>query len=84
MDALEIAQRWRERDGRERDEQWQRFQDGMAAPHQRDGPHPVISTEPYLRRDNHPALLCALGLLPATRHVERGVMTATLQDARAD
>ncbi|MGW3955529.1 hypothetical protein ACWEKM_32430 [Streptomyces sp. NPDC004752] len=56
--GLEIAQRRRERAGRERDKQWQRVQDGL--PHcQRDGPYTAIAPKPYLRRDDHPALLCA-------------------------
>ncbi|MFF0042775.1 hypothetical protein ACFYRG_42325 [Streptomyces mirabilis] len=80
--GLEIAQRWRERAGRERDKQWQRIQDGLAAPHQRDGLYTAIATEPYLRRDDHPALLCAFGFLPATPHVDPGVMTATLQNVQ--
>ncbi|MEU6201212.1 hypothetical protein [Streptomyces sp. NPDC047061] len=80
--GLEIAQRWRERGGLERHKHWQHVQDGLAAPYQRDGLYTAIATEPYLRRDDHPALLCALGFLPATPLVDPAVMTATLQDVR--
>ncbi|MFG2961227.1 hypothetical protein ACGF5O_46855 [Streptomyces sp. NPDC048291] len=78
--GLEIAQRWRERAGRERDKQWQRIQDGLVAPHQLAGLYTAIATEPYLRRDDHPALLCALGFLPATPLVDPRIMALTLQD----
>ncbi|MBZ3905491.1 hypothetical protein [Streptomyces griseiscabiei] len=82
--GLEIAQRWRERTGRERDKRWQRVQDGLALPHRRDGRYTAVATEPYLKRDDHPSLLCALGVVPDTPLVDPDVMAATLQDVRAD
>ncbi|MFI6374388.1 hypothetical protein [Streptomyces sp. NPDC050546] len=82
--GLEIAQTWRERLGRERDKRWQHIQDNLVAPHQRDGIYSAVATEPYLRRDDHPSLLCALGFLPAGPLVDAGVMEATLLDVLGD
>ena len=80
--GLEIAQRWRERLGQGRDPQWQHIQDHLAPPHEIEGTYSAIATEPYLRRDDHPALLCALGVLPATPLIEPSTMEATLIDVR--
>ncbi|MFB4278611.1 hypothetical protein ACBJ59_25200 [Nonomuraea sp. MTCD27] len=80
--GLEIAQRWRDRLGRERNEDWRRIQDNLARPHQRDGRYSAIATEPYLRRDDHPSMLCALGVVPATPLIDPAVMEATLLDVR--
>jgi hypothetical protein len=80
--GLEIAQRWLERLGRDRDKQWQHIQDHLAMPRQADGTYSAIATEPYLRRDDHPALLCALGVVPASPLIDPAVMEATLIDVR--
>jgi hypothetical protein len=64
--GLEIAQRWRDRRGKERSEQWQCIQDGLARPRTEQARYTAIATEPYLRRTDHPSLLCALGFVPAT------------------
>jgi hypothetical protein len=82
--GLEIAQSWRERLGLDRDEQWQQIQDNLAAPHQRDGIYTAVATEPYLRRDDHPSLLCALGVVPAGPLVDAATMEATLLNVLAD
>lgn len=78
--GLEIAQRWRERQGLGRDEQWAHVQDHLARPHQEDGRYTAIGTEPYLRREDHPSLLAALGVVPPTPLVDPEVMRATLSD----
>ncbi|MGW1760120.1 hypothetical protein [Streptomyces mirabilis] len=78
--GLEIAQRWRERLGLERHKRWQRIQDGLVPPHQDQGRYTAIATEPYLRRDDHPSLLCALGVVPATPLIDAATMEATLLD----
>ncbi|MFI0350174.1 hypothetical protein [Actinomadura sp. 9N407] len=80
--GLEIAQRWRERLGRDRDEHWRRVQDGLVPPHIEDGRYTAIATEPYLRRDDHPSMLCALGVVPATPLIDPATMQATLLDVR--
>jgi hypothetical protein len=78
--GLEIAQRWRERRGMERSDQWQRVQDGLTRPRTEEGRYCAIATEPYLCRTDHPSLLCALGLVPATPLVDPDIMEATLLD----
>ena len=80
--GLEIAQRWRERLGQERSGQWQRVQDGLARPRTEEGRYCAIATEPYLYRTDHPSMLCALGLVPATPLIEPATMEATLLDVR--
>ena len=82
--GLEIAQRWRERQGLTRDDEWSRVQSLLAWPHQADGRYTAIATEPYLRRHDHPSLLAAFGVLPPTPLVDPGVMRATLADVLAD
>jgi hypothetical protein len=76
--GLEIAQRWRERRGQERSQEWTRVQDGLARPQTDDGRYCAIATEPYLCRTDHPSLLCALGLVPATPLIDPATMEATL------
>ncbi|AEM84145.1 hypothetical protein [Streptomyces violaceusniger] len=82
--GLEIAQFWRERLGLERNRQWQDIQDNLAAPHQNKGTYTAIAAEPFLRRDDHPSLLCALGVVPAGPLTDPGVMEATLLDVLDD
>ncbi len=81
--GLEIAQRWRERQGLERDGGWAHIQDHLARPHQKDGVYAAVATEPYLRRVDHPSLLAALGVVPPTPLVDPDVMRATLSDVLA-
>ncbi|WP_416971743.1 hypothetical protein [Streptomyces sp. 4F14] len=82
--GLEIAQRWRERLGLERHKRWQHIQDHLAAPHRDGDRYTAVATEPYLRRDDHPSLLCALGVVPPTPLIDPTVMTATLEDVLGD
>ncbi|MGX1274879.1 hypothetical protein [Streptomyces phaeoluteigriseus] len=82
--GLEIAQQWRERLGRKRHDQWQQVQDGLVSPHRAAGVYSAIATEPYLRRDDHPSMLCALGVVPATPLIDPDVMEATLLDVCED
>ncbi len=82
--GLEIAQHWQERLGLPRRAHWQRVQDGLTRPHQDGGIYQAIATEPYLRRDDHPSLLCALGMVPGTPLIDRDTMAATLLDLHAD
>ncbi|MGW0246222.1 hypothetical protein ACWDYH_06230 [Nocardia goodfellowii] len=80
--GLEIAQRWRERSGRPRNERWDAIQNGLATPHRAGETYQAIATAPYLRRDDHPSLLCALGVVPVTPLIDADVMAATLLDVR--
>lgn len=78
--GLEIAQLWRERSGLAREDQWSTVQSALAKPHIEDGHYTAIATPPYLRRDDHPALLMAFGLVPPTPVIDESVMAATLTD----
>jgi hypothetical protein len=80
--GLEIAQRWRERNGAARSEQWRQVQNGLVRPRTDAGRYCAIATEPYLRRTDHPSLLCALGLVPATPVIDPATMESTLLDVR--
>lgn len=78
--GLEVAQQWRERGGRERSVRWQMVQDGLAAP-LRDGEvYAAVATHEPLRRDDHPSLLMALGVVPPTPLIDPEVMRATLRE----
>ncbi|PPF87300.1 hypothetical protein C5E07_16720 [Pseudoclavibacter sp. RFBJ3] len=79
--GLEIAQRWRELSGFDRDEQWTDAQSRIASPHVVEGRYTAIATEPFLRRDDHPALLAAYGVVPPTPVIDPEIMRATLTDA---
>jgi hypothetical protein len=78
--GLEIAQRWRERLGEPRHQQWADVQARLAAPHTADGCYTAISVEPYLVRQDHPSLLAGLGVVPATPLIDPAIMRATLHD----
>ncbi|MCR2783543.1 MULTISPECIES: hypothetical protein [unclassified Microbacterium] len=78
--GLDIAQTWRERAGVERDARWQAVQDGLASPCAVDGRYTAVATDEPLRRDDHPSLLMALGVLPPTPIIDPELMKATLGD----
>lgn len=82
--GLEIANRWRERSGAARNAQWTRIQDELIAPTARDGRYPAIGTAPYLRRDDHPSMLGAFGMVPGTPLISPDVMHVTLVDVLHD
>lgn len=78
--GLEIAQRWRERAAQDRRPEWSQVQDRLARPRIDDGRYDVIATATYPRRDDHPSLLAALGMLPPTPLIDPKVMRETLDD----
>jgi hypothetical protein len=78
--GLEVAQRWRERAGRPRDPRWQDVQDRLARPATSDGTYTAVAGGGEMRRDDHPSLLAALGMVPPTPLVNPVVMLATLED----
>ncbi len=78
--GLEIAQRWRERRGLDRDDRWTEVQAGLVCPHQTGGRYDAIGVEPFLLRQDHPSMLAALGFVPATPLVDPEVMEATLRE----
>jgi hypothetical protein len=56
----------------------------LVRPHSRDGVYTAIDVPPYTVPDDHPSMLCALGVIPATGLVEPGVMRATLHRVLSD
>jgi hypothetical protein len=78
--GLEIAQRWRERAGLPRHEEWAQVQERLALPRVLDGRYAAVDTDAEMRRDDHPSLLAALGVVPPTPLVDPALMAATLQD----
>ncbi|WP_051683575.1 hypothetical protein [Blastococcus sp. URHD0036] len=82
--GLELAQRWRERSGIGRHSEWDRVQATMARPSVVDGRYAVVAGTSEVRRDDHPSMLAALGVLPPTPLVDPDTMAATLVDVMAD
>jgi hypothetical protein len=78
--GLEVSQLWRERQGVARDKEWTDVQARLATPFVQDDQYTAIATEPYLRRDDHPSLLAAYGVLPPTPVIDPCIMLATLND----
>ena len=82
--GIELAQRWLERRGEERDPRWSDAQARLARPHVRDGIYTAVAAEPFTKRDDHPSLLAAFGLVPPTPVIDPETMRATLRDVLAD
>ena len=81
--GLDIAQQWRERAGAARSAEWADVQERLASPGGVDGRYTAVATDEPLRRDDHPSLLMALGVVPETPIVDPDVMRATLDDVWA-
>ncbi|MDR3118722.1 MAG: hypothetical protein LBU44_04785 [Mediterranea sp.] len=81
--ALSIAQQWRERAGKERNPQWDELIDKLSPLADRDGLYLASEdaidtyTNPRFTSD-HPAVLGALGILPASKLVNPDTMKTTL------
>jgi hypothetical protein len=78
--GLDVAQQWRIRAGEERDAGWQTVQDRLAAPLHDGDRYAAVATREPLRRDDHPSLLMALGVVPPTPLIDPTVMRATLSE----
>ncbi|WP_114855733.1 hypothetical protein [Brachybacterium sp. YJGR34] len=78
--ALERACAFKQRRGLPVPEAWAEIRDLLIAPAPRDGVYPAIAVEPYTIREDHPSMLCALGVLPQTDRIDPAVMAATLED----
>ncbi|MDR0849183.1 MAG: hypothetical protein LBN10_09155 [Propionibacteriaceae bacterium] len=78
--CLDIAQQWRQRQGLPRQDTWQDVQDRLASPNVRDGHYTAIATGEPMRRDDHPSVLMALGVVPPGPLIDPALMEATLND----
>ena len=81
--GLEVAQQWRERLGQERKDHWDRVLKELAPLPVQDGLYLAAASapdsytnEPYLT--DHPSVLGAYGLLPATEGLDPATMARTL------
>ena len=81
--ALERACAFRRTLGRPVPAAWAEVRDLLVAPVPREGVYPAIEVEPYTIREDHPSMLCALGVLPLTDRIDPDVMSATLEDVLA-
>lgn len=82
--ALDVAQHWRERLGLSPNPAWENVSRGMALPHVRNGVYSAIAVPPFTIRTDHPSMLCALGMLPATKIIDETIMRRTLHDVLDD
>jgi hypothetical protein len=81
--GLSTAQRWRERLGMPRRPEWDKVIQGLARPLVRNGIYTAIAEEPFTVYNDHPSMLCALGVLPATPLIDAAIMRSTLADVLA-
>lgn len=80
--GLEQAQQWRVRLGLPRDAKWDDVLRGLALPTLRNGIYPAIAVEPFTVYQDHPSMLGAFGMLPATYGIDPNAMRATLLSVR--
>jgi hypothetical protein len=85
-DALEIAQKWRERLGMKRDPKWEDVRTNLSPLPVKDGVYLAHANCPQTfteRNRDHPSMLAALGVLPGTM-VDRETMRRTLNKVFAE
>jgi hypothetical protein len=75
--GLETAQKWRQRLGLERQPKWDEVIRGLSRPSIREGVYTGIETPPYTISRDHPSMLAAYGLVPATPLIDPNVMRRT-------
>jgi hypothetical protein len=78
--GLEIAQRWRQRLGLERDVKWDRVTRLLSRPTIRDGVYTGIETSPYTIYRDHPSMVAALGFVPQTPLIDPNTMKRTFDN----
>lgn len=81
--TLEVAQVWRERFGKKRDEKWDHVIKHLAPLPQKDGKYVALGSHPDTwdnidSRHDHPTMLAPLGILPGGPIVDRATMERTL------
>lgn len=77
--GLETAQKWRTRLGMEIEGRWQNILNNFSLLPERDGIYTAIKPQPYTNTTDHPSMLAALGVLPATPLVDTDTMKKTAQ-----
>ncbi|MCE5185637.1 MAG: hypothetical protein LLF76_05880 [Planctomycetaceae bacterium] len=77
--GLEMAQKWRTRLGLEVEASWQHVLNNFSLLPERDGIYTAIEPEPYTKTSDHPSMLAALGVLPATPLVDAETMKKTAE-----
>ncbi|UCG47141.1 MAG: hypothetical protein JSU94_16790 [Phycisphaerales bacterium] len=75
--GLQTAQKWRERLGLERVDEWDRVAQNLARPNIREGVYTGIETPPYTINRDHPSMVAAFGLVPATPLIDPETMKRT-------
>ncbi len=75
--GLDVAQKWRERLGLERDAKWDRVMRLLSRPAIRDGAYMGIETPPYTIYRDHPSMVAALGFVPQTPLIDPNTMKRT-------
>ena len=81
--GLSTAQRWRERLGMERERSWDKVLHNLSPAPVRNGIYTAIEVAPYTLYDDHPSMLCGLGMLPKTPAIDAETMRRTLDDVLA-
>ena len=81
--ALSIAQKWRERLGRERRPEWDKVIAGISPPLVREGIYAAIGVPPYALYTDHPSVLYAFGFVPRTPLIHSETMRRTLSNVLA-
>lgn len=81
--GLSVAQTWRQRLGMQPDPSWEKVITDLSSAPVRDGIYTAIAVEPYTLYNNHPSMLCALGMVPKTPLIDPAVMARTLDDVLA-
>jgi hypothetical protein len=78
--GLQIAQKWRQRLGLERDVKWDRVARLLSRPTIREGVYTAIETPPYTINRDHPSMVAALGLVPKTPLIDPNTMKRTFDN----
>lgn len=76
--ALETALAWRSRLGLEPEPRWDHVKQHLAKPHVRDGVYTGIETPPFTLYRDHPSMVAAWGVVPATPLIDPMTMKQTL------
>ena len=82
--ALGVAQQWRVRCGLPPESLWDDVRAGMVRPLVRDGCYEAIGVEPFTIRQDHPSMVYALGVVPATEVIDPDVVRTTLSSVLDD